>query len=86
LNTQNPDKKKYGTLHGVWHYWGLTNKFSAFGSLPGFGSGLTFSIWLLVVIFNFSNNIGLQFWADDFQIPQQRQALPLYAIFLTYSN
>jgi hypothetical protein len=34
-----------------------------------------FSIWLLVVNFNFIFSIGLQFRADDFQIPQQRQAL-----------
>jgi hypothetical protein len=34
-----------------------------------------FSIWLLVVIFNFGFLIGLQFRADAFQIPQQRQAL-----------
>jgi hypothetical protein len=34
-----------------------------------------FSIWLLVVIFNFSFSIWLQFRADVFQIPQQRQAL-----------
>ena len=38
-------------------------------------SGWTFSIWLLVVIFNFSFSIGLWFRADVFQIPQQRQAL-----------
>jgi hypothetical protein len=36
-----------------------------------------FSIWLLVVIFNISFLIGLQFRADVFQIPQQRQALPV---------
>jgi hypothetical protein len=35
-----------------------------------------FSIWLLVVNFNFSFSIGLQFRADVFQFPQQRQALP----------
>ena len=34
-----------------------------------------FSIQLLVVIFNFSFSMGLQLWADDFQIPQQRQAI-----------
>jgi len=34
-----------------------------------------FSIWLLVVNFNFIFLIGLQFRADVFQIPQQRQAL-----------
>jgi hypothetical protein len=41
-----------------------------------------FSIWLLVVNFNFIFLIGLQFRADVFQIPQQRQALPVvcYAI------
>jgi hypothetical protein len=36
-----------------------------------------FSIWLLVVNFNFIFLIGLQFRADVFQIPQQRQALPV---------
>jgi len=36
-----------------------------------------FSIWLLVVNFNFIFSIGLQFRADVFQIPQQRQALPV---------
>ena len=35
----------------------------------------SFSIWLLIVNFNFSFSIGLQLRADDFQIPQQRQAL-----------
>jgi hypothetical protein len=34
-----------------------------------------FSIWLLVVNFNFIFLIGQQFRADVFQIPQQRQAL-----------
>jgi hypothetical protein len=34
-----------------------------------------FSIWLLVVNFNFIFLIRLQFRADVFQIPQQRQAL-----------
>jgi hypothetical protein len=36
-----------------------------------------FSIWLLVVNFNISFSIELQFRADVFQIPQQRQALPV---------
>jgi hypothetical protein len=31
--------------------------------------------WLFVVIFIISFSIGLQFRADDFQIPQQRKAL-----------
>ncbi len=35
------------------------------------------SIWLFVVIFIISFSIGLQFRADVFQIPQQRQALPV---------
>ena len=34
-------------------------------------TGRRFSIWLLVVNFNFSFSIGLQFRADEFQIPQQ---------------
>jgi hypothetical protein len=41
-----------------------------------------FSIWLLVVNFNFSFSIGLQFWADVFQIPQQRQALLVSGNFM----
>ncbi|MBI3718112.1 MAG: hypothetical protein HY252_05905 [Sphingobacteriales bacterium] len=46
-----------------------------------------FSIWLLVVNFNFSFLMGLQFRAEVFQIPQQRQALSLPAIPLdTYNN
>ena len=43
-----------------------------------------FSIWLLVVNFNFSFLIGLQFRADDFQIPQQRQALPVGCNFFEH--
>ena len=41
----------------------LTNKSSSFCSLFSFCSGRRFSIWLLVVIFNFGNSIGLQFRA-----------------------
>jgi hypothetical protein len=40
-----------------------------------------FSIWLLVVNFNFIFFVGLQFRADVFQIPQQRQALPVASNF-----
>jgi hypothetical protein len=39
------------------------------GSLLGFGSGRSFSIWLFVVIFIISFSIGLRFRAEDFQIP-----------------
>jgi hypothetical protein len=42
-----------------------------------------FSIWLLVVNFNISFSIGLQFRADVFQIPQQRQALPVSCNHMT---
>ena len=45
------------------------------GSLLGFGSGRSFSIWLFVLNFIFGNNIGQRFRADDFQIPKLRQAL-----------
>ena len=45
------------------------------GSLLGFGSGRSFSIWLFVLIFIFGNNIGQRFRADDFQIPKLRQSL-----------
>ena len=50
------------------------------GSLLGFGSGRSFSIWLFVLIFILGNNIGQRFRADDFQIPKLRQALPLAVI------
>jgi hypothetical protein len=45
-----------------------------------------FSIWLLVVNFNFIFLIGLQFRADVFQIPQQRQALPVRRNLWTHPN
>jgi hypothetical protein len=49
------------------------------GSLLGFGSGRSFSIWLFVLIFNFSISIGQRIRAEDFQIPQHRKALSLAA-------
>jgi hypothetical protein len=48
-----------------------------FSNMAAFVQAGRFSIWLLVVNFNFSFSIGLQFRADVFQIPQQRQALPV---------
>jgi hypothetical protein len=51
------------------------------GSLFGFGSGRSFSIWLFVLIFIFGFSIGQRFRAEDFQIPQHRKALSLVAIF-----
>jgi hypothetical protein len=57
------------------------------GSLLGFGSGRSFSIWLFVLIFIFSISIGQRFRAEDFQIPQHRKALSLVAIlFETLQN
>jgi hypothetical protein len=50
------------------------------GSLLGFGSGRSFSIWLFVLIFIFSFSIGQRFQAEEFQIPQHRKALSLVAI------
>jgi hypothetical protein len=52
------------------------------GSLLGCGSGRSFSMYLFVLIFIFSISIGQRFRADDFQIPQHRKALSLYAISL----
>jgi len=57
---------------------------SAFVRCCALVTGRRFSIWLLVVNFNFSFSIGLWLSADDFQIPQQRQALSL-AVILTDS-
>jgi hypothetical protein len=50
------------------------------GSLLGFGSGRSFSIWLFVLIFIFSISNGQRFRAEDFQIPQHRKALSLAVI------
>jgi hypothetical protein len=41
------------------------------------GSSRRFSIYLLVVNFNFSNSIGLLFLAGHYKIPAQHQALPV---------
>jgi hypothetical protein len=51
------------------------------GSLFGFSSGRSFSIWLFVLIFIFSISIGQRFRAEEFQIPQHRKALSLVASF-----
>ena len=74
------------TLHGVWRYWGRTLLAPAFYryQLQSRLDDFQFGFLLLSSTKNFQ--MGLQLWADVFQISQQRQALSLYASFFLRQN
>jgi len=66
--------EKNSLLHGVWQYWGrtmLSSSSATWQQLFGQDKHRWAFVGYLVNLF-FKRQ---QFWADDFQIPQHRQAL-----------